>query len=326
MRFWFDAFYVDERLRTLQEGGRDTPLRPKHVQVLALLVRNRPSVISNTAILDEVWGGENAQEGYVTTAINEIRNVLGDQRKSPRYIRTVHGEGYAFIFSNVRSVPDEHIEPGLTPSGLKAKHAFSIWEILDDEGTVRRTQRIEGFRVGDGISLEVLEGKTGMWTPGGDKKIPPEFSLLTSFPKSVRYEAKDVLGDGRYRWQLIFGEPLNSQDPPLDYMITETYSRAILMTNEAAAAAYAGDPFKHEYCAWDANLPVESITITVSFPERLRLEFSPGVFWGASEWFFHTAELERVRHGFSATNHNAAFSIEPPSVGFRYFISWRFND
>lgn len=207
--------------------------------------------------------------------------------------------------------------------GLRARRAISSWQITDQEGTLHRTQRVEGLKVDDGVSLAYVQGHTELWTPGSTVQEQPHLSETSEFPKTISF-VLDQSEIAHLRWRLVVAGSLTQHDPPLDYTIRGAYHRGVLMSNEAVARAYASDEFNNDYFAWDAEVPVETVELAVNFPISVFVKCFPGVFWGQSEWFFHDLELSRVRDGFSKSDHGGRFVIEKPTIGFRYFIYWTF--
>lgn len=48
-------------------------------------------------LLETVWPATVVSESVLQVAIRKLRQVLGDQARTPRFIETVHGRGYRFI-------------------------------------------------------------------------------------------------------------------------------------------------------------------------------------------------------------------------------------
>ncbi|MGE0683567.1 MAG: transcriptional regulator [Candidatus Binatia bacterium] len=71
--------------------------KPKTFALLAFLAGNSGRLITRQEILDTVWPGIAVNEEVVTTRIRELRQRLGDERKTPCFIQTVHGRGYRFV-------------------------------------------------------------------------------------------------------------------------------------------------------------------------------------------------------------------------------------
>jgi DNA-binding response OmpR family regulator len=86
---------VDLAARVVHLGGRALSLRPKEFELLAALVRHRGRVVSRAELLREVWGyAAGIESRTVETHLAALRQRLGDDPQSPRYIVTVRGAGY----------------------------------------------------------------------------------------------------------------------------------------------------------------------------------------------------------------------------------------
>ena len=86
---------VDLAARVVLLAGRPLTLRPKEFDLLAALVRHRGRVVSRAELLREVWGyAAGIESRTVETHLAALRQRLGDDPQSPRYIVTVRGAGY----------------------------------------------------------------------------------------------------------------------------------------------------------------------------------------------------------------------------------------
>ena len=54
-------------------------------------------MVTKEALLQAVWPDAMVTEGVLKTCLGQIRQVLGERAKAPRYIATVHRRGYRFI-------------------------------------------------------------------------------------------------------------------------------------------------------------------------------------------------------------------------------------
>ncbi len=101
VRVRFDAFELDEANALLLRNGKAVTLAPKPFAVLCALACAPGSLVTKNALLDLVWGHRFVTESVLKTAISEVRAVLDDDSKQPRYIETVSRRGYRFIASTV---------------------------------------------------------------------------------------------------------------------------------------------------------------------------------------------------------------------------------
>ena len=95
-RWTFGDFALDLESRQLVRAGTPVSLSPKAFQLLGLLVEGHPKALSKTELQDRLWPGTFVVEKNLTNLVSEIREALGDDPASPRFIRTVHRFGYAF--------------------------------------------------------------------------------------------------------------------------------------------------------------------------------------------------------------------------------------
>jgi len=96
MKVRFGPFVFDSTTRQLLDGSRRVHLSPKSFDLLQVLVEHRPALVTKTELQDHVWPDVAVVEANVANAIAEIRRVLGDDPKSPKYVCTVSRRGYRF--------------------------------------------------------------------------------------------------------------------------------------------------------------------------------------------------------------------------------------
>lgn len=127
-RVRFGEFTLDLSGRSLRRHGRRLRLTPKPFAVLAYLVENRHETIKKQQLLDVVWKDAAVTEGALVQAIREIRRVLEDDDREPRYIETIPRAGYRFIGS---IVPDTEEPAGsiLTAPNDRDPRAWS-WPVV----------------------------------------------------------------------------------------------------------------------------------------------------------------------------------------------------
>jgi DNA-binding winged helix-turn-helix (wHTH) protein len=96
MEIRFGSFRLDVDTRQLLRNGQPIHLTPKAFDLLSVLVGNRPKAMSKTELTERIWPNVFVADEGLPRLINEIRMALGDAARDPRWIRTVHGFGYAF--------------------------------------------------------------------------------------------------------------------------------------------------------------------------------------------------------------------------------------
>ena len=101
---YFGDFELDLECRQLHRAGAEVRLGPKAFDLLALLAKHRPRALSKAQVRDALWPRISVAESNLTSLVAELRDAIVDDAKSPRYIRTVRGFGYAFCGA-VREAP-----------------------------------------------------------------------------------------------------------------------------------------------------------------------------------------------------------------------------
>jgi DNA-binding response OmpR family regulator len=88
---------VDAARRRVFQGDEEITLTPLEFEILLTLARSPGVVLSRDQLMDRVWGYRDYAGGRVVDShVARIRRKLGDEAAEPRYVRTVHGVGYAF--------------------------------------------------------------------------------------------------------------------------------------------------------------------------------------------------------------------------------------
>jgi DNA-binding response OmpR family regulator len=88
---------LDAARRRVTKAGEEVPLTPLEFEILMTLIRSPGVVFSRDQLMDRVWGYRDYAGGRVVDShVARVRRKLGDEAAEPRYIRTVHGVGYAF--------------------------------------------------------------------------------------------------------------------------------------------------------------------------------------------------------------------------------------
>ena len=87
---------VDISARSVWRGHDRITLTPKAFGVLEYLVRRAGLVVTQSELLEAVWPNTFVQPEIVKTYIRDLRKVLGDDSKNPRFIETLPRRGYRF--------------------------------------------------------------------------------------------------------------------------------------------------------------------------------------------------------------------------------------
>lgn len=86
---------IDEKKFKVLRCNQEIKLTKKEFDILILLLKNQDIVFSTESIYEKVWQEEYMEnDNSVLTHMRNLRSKLGDDIKSPKYIKTIWGVGY----------------------------------------------------------------------------------------------------------------------------------------------------------------------------------------------------------------------------------------
>jgi TolB-like protein/DNA-binding winged helix-turn-helix (wHTH) protein len=96
-RYRFDDLEIDLDSFRLSKAGANVAIEPKALNLLIFLVENRGRLLTRREVISAVWGNAFVTDHVLNRAIGQLRKLLPDDPKEPRYIETVPTLGYRFI-------------------------------------------------------------------------------------------------------------------------------------------------------------------------------------------------------------------------------------
>jgi Tol biopolymer transport system component/DNA-binding winged helix-turn-helix (wHTH) protein len=114
----FGLFEVDLDSGELWKAGFRIKLQSQPFKVLAALLERPGQIVTREDLQLRLWGRDTVVDfdHSLGTAINKVREALGDSADNPRYIETLAKRGYRFIAPvGVRSEPPAPFAPPLDP-------------------------------------------------------------------------------------------------------------------------------------------------------------------------------------------------------------------
>ena len=97
MRYIFGDYVLDTQRHELHHAGEPMQLRRKVFQVLAYLLAHRDRVVPKQELLEHLWPDQFVGDEALKSCIKTLRQALGEQGRTPRFLRTLHGQGYRFV-------------------------------------------------------------------------------------------------------------------------------------------------------------------------------------------------------------------------------------
>src|SRR5215831_15768720 len=97
MYYIFGDYVLDTQRHELHHAGEPIKLRHKVFQVLAHLLAHRERVIPKEELLEHLWPDQFVGDAALKSCITALRKALGEEGRTPRWVRTLHGQGYRFV-------------------------------------------------------------------------------------------------------------------------------------------------------------------------------------------------------------------------------------
>lgn len=95
----FGVFELDLTAGELRKNGVKQRLQGQPFQVLALLLERPGEVVSRDELQQRLWASDTFVDfdHSLNTAVNKVREALGDSASNPRFVETLARRGYRFI-------------------------------------------------------------------------------------------------------------------------------------------------------------------------------------------------------------------------------------
>ncbi|HET7439846.1 MAG TPA: winged helix-turn-helix domain-containing protein [Terriglobales bacterium] len=95
----FGIFEIDLAAGELRKSGVRIRLQEQPFQVLALLLERSGEVVTREELRQKLWPADTFVDfdHSLNTAVNKIRDALGDSAGSPKFVETLARRGYRFI-------------------------------------------------------------------------------------------------------------------------------------------------------------------------------------------------------------------------------------
>lgn len=92
--------YIDLGKRLVKTDNNPVDLTPKEYAVLSKLAKVPNCVITQTQLLQEIWGPTHQEDShYLRIIVSHLRQKLGEDPAEPKYLKTEAGVGYRLLFA-----------------------------------------------------------------------------------------------------------------------------------------------------------------------------------------------------------------------------------
>src|SRR5216684_4050415 len=97
----FGVFEMDVRAGELRKQGVRIKLQEQPFHVLTVLLQRPGEVVTREELRSQNWPADTFVDfdNSLNTAINKLREALGDSADNPRFIETLPRRGYRFLAS-----------------------------------------------------------------------------------------------------------------------------------------------------------------------------------------------------------------------------------
>jgi DNA-binding winged helix-turn-helix (wHTH) protein len=191
LRVSFAEYVLDTGTRELWRAGEPVHLTLKAFELLHALVEHRPRALSKRELLTLLWPDTHVVEANLPNLVAEVRGAVADDARQPRFIRTLHGFGYAFC--------GEAVETQATAAALAERRY--VYRLAGDGGVAALTEG-EHLLGRHPHSVMAIDGATvsrrhaRLTISGGEAALEDLGSHNGTFVKGVRLAAPARLADG----------------------------------------------------------------------------------------------------------------------------------
>jgi DNA-binding winged helix-turn-helix (wHTH) protein/TolB-like protein len=134
LRYRFASFELDLGSRELRKNGMRIKLQDQPLTVLELLIARKGELVTREEIRKRLWPADTFVDfdRSLNTAINRLRDALGDEAENPRFIETLPRRGYRFVFPAevLGEAPAPSPPPGVVePPKTEVSKRLWLWRI-----------------------------------------------------------------------------------------------------------------------------------------------------------------------------------------------------
>jgi DNA-binding winged helix-turn-helix (wHTH) protein len=156
----FGPFQIDQQRQEVTRDGSRLKLQGKVYQILLILLERPGEVVTREELRSRLWPADTHvnYDANVNTAVNKLRQALGDSSDNPVYIETIPRKGYCLLAQpEISDRPENSQSPQTETSrdvggeshrllgGLKFSQS-DLWIVLSAFGLI-----LAGMLLGAGI-------------------------------------------------------------------------------------------------------------------------------------------------------------------------------
>ena len=186
----FGPFTRDRSSDCLQADGQRIPLTRQALAVLDVLLDSAGELVTKQALIEGAWSRRYVTDDALSKRLQELRRVLGDDARAPRYIETVPRLGFRFIVPVKRLAAEagqllgREAELAQLMRWLRevARHQPLMVSIAGEPG-IGKSRLIESFLGAVADSASVLRGHCS-----AHSRLQPFMPVLTALADGARHD------------------------------------------------------------------------------------------------------------------------------------------
>lgn len=97
----FGEFVLNTQNGELRKDNALVKIEPQLLEFLLLLIKQKllgeDAIVTRALMIDSIWSGKSASDDAVRAVVKKLREVLNDDARRPRYIKTIPTKGYLLI-------------------------------------------------------------------------------------------------------------------------------------------------------------------------------------------------------------------------------------
>jgi Tol biopolymer transport system component/DNA-binding winged helix-turn-helix (wHTH) protein len=262
--FRFGNVEIDVQNLRVTVASEIRPLEPKSFRLLLFLVENPGRALTKEEIMGEVWPDAFVSDNSLARAITQIRRVLDDDSKAPRYVETIPTVGYRFI-GEITERPEAPTVAGEDVVLAPIQRSNSISES-------------RSIKLPLGVAACLLLAAAVVWwfVAGSGSSVPyplhvTRVSKLTSYPGDEREPA--ISPDGSY---VAFSWSGTQNDNYDIYVVQSAGQPPLRLTTDPAPDSYpAWSPDGRQIAFIRRNREMANLIVVPSLggPERTIHQF-----------------------------------------------------
>ncbi|MBD9435281.1 winged helix-turn-helix domain-containing protein [Pseudoxanthomonas sp. PXM03] len=214
VRYRLDDLVIDLERQRVERNGELLNVAGLSFQLLRHLLEQGDRVVGFDELIQRVWAPALVNEETVTQRVKLLRQALGDDGRSPRYLRSVRGQGYQLC---ARPEPVPAIEPANMP----------------EPGSHRSRRVVMAM-----ASVVVFAACAGLWAwkqhvDGEDARTLATATAPPSLLQRAAYYASIGQRDDNERAVELFGQALEEKPGNVDALVglSRAYSARVCLFN-----------------------------------------------------------------------------------------------